>query len=43
MDPGDSDEFALGCGLDYNSLHRNLPDVRVLKKEAMDHGAGDEQ
>lgn len=24
------DEFVIGCGLDYDGMHRNLPDVRVL-------------
>lgn len=27
------DEFAVGYGLDYNGLYRNLPAVYVLKKE----------
>lgn len=29
------DEFVVGCGLDYNNYYRNLPDICVLKKEAM--------
>lgn len=27
------DEFVVGCGLDYDGLHRNLPDIRVLEPE----------
>ena len=29
------DEFVVGCGLDYNNYYRNLPDICVLKKEAL--------
>ena len=29
------DEFVVGYGLDYNDYYRNLPDISVLKKEAM--------
>jgi hypoxanthine phosphoribosyltransferase len=29
------DEFVVGFGLDYNDHYRNLPDICVLKKEAM--------
>ena len=29
------DEFVVGYGLDYNHLYRNLPDLCVLKPEAM--------
>ncbi len=30
-----ADEFVVGFGLDYNNYYRNLPDICVLKKEAM--------
>lgn len=29
------DEYVVGYGLDYNGFYRNLPDVCVLKKEAL--------
>ncbi len=29
------DEFVVGYGLDYNHLYRNLPDICVLKPEAL--------
>lgn len=29
------DEFVVGYGLDYDGYYRNLPDIGVLKKEAM--------
>ena len=29
------DEFVVGYGLDYNGYYRNLPDIGVLKKEAL--------
>ncbi|MHC4910552.1 MAG: hypoxanthine phosphoribosyltransferase [Planctomycetota bacterium] len=30
-----ADEFVVGYGLDYDDYYRNLPDIGVLKKEAM--------
>lgn len=29
------DEFVVGYGLDYNGYYRNLPDIGVLKKDAL--------
>ena len=30
-----ADEFVIGYGLDYDNFYRNLPEIGVLKKEAM--------
>ena len=33
------DEFVVGYGLDYNNYYRNLPDIAVLTKEAIEQRA----
>lgn len=32
------DEFVVGYGLDYNDYYRNLPDIGVLRREAIERG-----
>ena len=29
------DEFVVGYGLDYNGYYRNLPDIGILRKDAL--------
>jgi len=33
------DEFVVGYGLDFNNYYRNLPDIAVLTKEAIDRAS----